>query len=425
MNSKHIVMTTLGSLGDLHPFLAVALGLQERGHRVTIATSPYHGAKVESEGIGFHAVRPNITPDDKELMKLIMDAKKGGETVLRQIMFPNIRDTYADLSEAVRGADLLVTHPITYAGPIVAAKTGIRWVSIVLAPLSFFSESDPPWVAPLPGFLRQPPWGPFVNRLVNRLSRRVVRSWSEPAIKLRAELGIPTSLDPIFEGQHSPDLVLALFSPAFGPPQPDWPPQARAIGFVYYDRLDKSKGLPAELAQFLDAGPPPIVFTLGSSAVMDARDFYFESARAAAELGRRAILLVGPDSANAAAASPSVGIIAADYAPYSELFPRAAAIAHQGGAGTTAQALRAGRPMLVMPFAHDQHDNARCVVRLGVGCEIGRHHYRSGRPAAALRALLDNPDYASRAEAVGAQIRSEDGVAAACDLIEQQLSHPL
>ena len=256
-------------------------------------------------------------------------------------------------------------------------------------------------------------------------TRRVVRSWSEPAIKLRAELGIPTSLDPIFEGQHSPDLVLALFSPVFGPPQPDWPSQARTTGFVYYDRLDKRKGLPAELAQFLDTGPPPIVFTLGSSAVMDARDFYFESAKAAAELGRRAILLVGPDLANAAAASPSAGIIAADYAPYSELFPRAAAIVHQGGAGTTAQALHAGRPMLVMPFAHDQHDNARCVVRLGVGREIGRGQYRAGRPAAALRALLDNPGYAARAGAVGTQIRTEDGVAAACDLIEQQLSDPL
>ena len=257
---------------------------------------------------------------------------------------------------------------------------------------------------------------------MNRLSRRVVRSWSEPALKLRAELGIPAGPDPIFEGQHSPDLVLALFSPVFGPPQPDWPSQAHTTGFVYYDRLEKSKGLPPELAQFLDAGPPPIVFTLGSSAVMDARDFYLESARAAAELGRRAILLVGNDPANAAAASPSAGIISAEYAPYSELFPRAAAIVHQGGAGTTAQALRAGRPMLVMPFAHDQHDNARCVVRLGVGREIGRDQYRSGRPAAALRDLLDDPGYAARAEDVGRQIRSEDGVTTACDLIERQLA---
>src|SRR6185295_11029453 len=148
----------------------------------------------------------------------------------------------------------------------------------------------------------------------------------------------------------------------------------------------------------------------------------FESAKAAAELGRRAILLVGSDTANAAAASPAAGIIAADYAPYSELFPRAAAIVHQGGAGTTAQALRAGRPMLVMPFAHDQHDNARCVIRLGVGREIGRDQYRSGRPAAALRALLDDPGYAARATDVGRQIQSEDGVAKACDLIERQLS---
>src|SRR5260221_4688224 len=119
MDPKQIVITTFGSLGDLHPYLALSLGLKARGHRVTIATSPYYRPKIESEGIGFHAVRPDLSPDNTELLKLVMDAKKGSEYVIREVIFPHLRDSYEDLSQAVIGADLLVTHPITYAGPLV------------------------------------------------------------------------------------------------------------------------------------------------------------------------------------------------------------------------------------------------------------------------------------------------------------------
>src|SRR5580692_11711071 len=147
MEPKHIVLATLGSLGDLHPTQALALGLQSRGHRVTIATQQMYRAKVEAEGARFHAIRPNLTPDDREAMKLIMDARKGPEFLLKEMIFPQVRASYEDLMEAVRGADLLITHPITYAGPIVAEKTGIAWVSTVLAPLSFFSAYDPPVLA--------------------------------------------------------------------------------------------------------------------------------------------------------------------------------------------------------------------------------------------------------------------------------------
>jgi UDP:flavonoid glycosyltransferase YjiC (YdhE family) len=206
---------------------------------------------------------------------------------------------------------------------------------------------------------------------------------------------------------------VALFSPLLGAPQPDWPPNAHATGFAFYDRLDKSQGLPPELERVLDSGPPPIVFTLGTSAVMDARDFFVESARAAAQLGRRAVLLIGRDPANAPAAP---------LPPYSEIFPHAAAIVHQGGAGTTAQALRSGRPMLVVPFAHDQPDNAARVVRLGVARDIGRSRYRAARVASELRELLDDPGYAARASDAGRRVQAEDGVAAACELIERRLA---
>lgn len=173
MEPKAIIITTFGSLGDLHPYLAIALGLAARGHRVKIATGEAYRSKVESEGIGFHAVRPNISPDDHEAIRRAMDAKKGSEYVLRHMLLPHLRSSYEDLTEAVAGADLLVTHAITYAGPLVAEKTGIRWVSSVLAPISFFSACEPsvlspaPWLATLGRIL------PAVNRSICSLGKHI------------------------------------------------------------------------------------------------------------------------------------------------------------------------------------------------------------------------------------------------------------
>ena len=154
-----------------------------------------------------------------------------------------------------------------------------------------------------------------------------------------AEVGLPPTRDnPLFDGQHSPALVLALFSELLSAGQPDWPAPTRVAGFVFYDR-DGAGGLSPELTRFLDAGPPPIVFTLGSAAVHDAGPFYEQSAVAARLLNRLAALLVGRQTHNRPALLPE-GVAAFDYAPFSELFPRAAVIVHQGGVGTTGQAMR-------------------------------------------------------------------------------------
>jgi len=422
MEPKAIVITTFGSLGDLHPYLAIALGLAARGHRVTLATGEAYRSKVKSEGIGFHAVRPNISPDDHEAIRLAMDAKKGTEYVLRHMFFPHLRSSYEDLTRAVAGADLLVTHPITYAGPLVAEKNRIRWVSSVLAPISFLSACDPSVMSPAPWLATLGRLLPPANRYICSFGKRITIPWAEPVRRLRLEIGLAPGANPIFEGQHSPELVLALFSNLLGAPQPDWPPNTQVTGFAFYDRLEKHLGLTPELAQFLDSGPAPIVFTLGSSAVIDARDFYGQSTAAAVQLERRAVLLIGRDPANIPAIPLPAGIIATEYAPYSEIFPRAAAIVHQGGAGTTAQALRSGRPMLVVPFAHDQPDNAARVERLGVARQVSRRAYRADRVASELQKLLDRPSYTARSAEVGRQIRSEDGVSMACDLIEQRLA---
>ncbi len=210
-----------------------------------------------------------------------------------------------------------------------------------------------------------------------------------------------------------------MFSRLLAAPQPDWPPHSVSTGFPFYDQ-DGEAGLSADLLCFLDAGPPPIVFTLGSSAVKDAGLFYEQSATAAKMLDCRAVLLVGKDTQNRPRELPN-GVAAFDYAPFSELFPRAAAIVHQGGIGTTAQAMRSGRPMLVMPYAHDQPDNAYRVTKLGIARTIPRRKYTAERAAVELRELLENPVYARRASEIGEKMRQEDGVRAACEALEEVL----
>jgi UDP:flavonoid glycosyltransferase YjiC (YdhE family) len=297
---------------------------------------------------------------------------------------------------------------------------GIRWASSVLAPLSFFSAHDPPVLPTAVWLSALRPLGPLFHRALLAVARWSIGSWARPYHQIRAELGLPPIPNPIFAGQHAPDLVLALFSPVLGRPQPDWPARTRLTGFAFHDE-DGAPGLSEELARFLDAGPPPLVFTLGTSGVLDPGRFYQESAAAARLLGRRAVLLVG----RAPAAPPPdplpAGVAAFDYAPFSALFPRAAAVVHQGGVGTTGQALRAGVPMLVVPFGHDQPDNADRVRRLGVARVLPRARYTAARAAAALRPLLDDARYRARAAAVGRRVSAEDGAATACAALERML----
>ena len=294
------------------------------------------------------------------------------------------------------------------------------WASTFLQPLGLFSAYDPPVLPQAPFLAALRFLGPAFHRALFRLAKWSVRSWSEPWHRLRAEIGLlPSSTSPLFEGQNSPNLVLMMFSKLLADRQPDWPQRAVITGFPFYDR-DGEAGMPSELIRFLDAGPAPVVFTLGSSAVIDAGSFYDHSAAAAKLMGRRAVLLVGKDSRNRPASLPD-DIVAFDYAPYSELFPRAAAIVHQGGVGTTAQAMRSGRPMLVMPCGHDQPDNADRMTRLGIARSISRRRYIPARTAAELRHLLDQVGYSQRAAVVGEQVRQEDGVRAACDALEAML----
>ena len=422
----HIVLATIGSLGDLHPAIALALELRRRGHQAEIATSGFYREKVSALGIGFHALRPEMTVVDEALVRRIMDSRRGSAYLLRDLLFPAVRDMHADLAPVVTGADLLVASELIYAAPLLAEKTGLPWVSYSLAPISLFSATDPPLMPGPPGTHWLQSLGPVANRFLRVMAKLVTHSWWRPVRELRRELGLPPSASPIFEGKYSPRLDLALFSPVLASPQPDWPASTVQCGFPFYDEAGATAAsaepvegaLPPPVESFLAAGEPPIVFTLGSSAVYLAGDFYGQSALAAQALGRRALLLVGE---NPPPPGLPTSILAWNYLPYAQIFPRAAAVVHQGGIGTTAEALRAGRPMIVMPFAHDQFDNAARVTRLGIARTIARPRYTAARAARELAALLGDPRCAAAAAGLGARVRAERGIEVACDALERQL----
>jgi rhamnosyltransferase subunit B len=416
-NSKRIVLTTFGSFGDIHPYMAIAKELKSRGHQAVIATSELYREKMLAAGLNFIPVRPNIAPpqeQDPETMEKVMEPKTGSQYLLNEMLFPYLRQGYDDLLQAVKGADLLLTHPIAFAGPLVAQKTGVAWISSVLAPCSFFSAYDPPTFPFWPWLRHIQILGP---RVVAAFFQQVIKLYAnEPYDRFRDELGLPDRGSPIFSGQHSPSLVLALFSKLFAQPQPDWPPNTQVTGFAFYDGRVES-GMPPELSRFLDDGPPPIIFTLGTSAVWVARDFYRESIAAARLLDRRAVLLIG-DERNRLSEPFPPGVIAVNYAAYESVLPRCCAMVHHGGVGTTSQGLRAGVPTLIVPFAFDQADNADRAKRLGASRTLPRSKYRVARVAKELDILLRKTDYATNAATVGRRIRRENGAAAACDLIE-------
>ncbi|MBI4623327.1 MAG: glycosyltransferase family 1 protein [Verrucomicrobia bacterium] len=413
-----IVLVTFGSLGDLHPAIALALGLQQRGHRAEIATNEFYRAKITALGLPFHPLRPDLSLSDEAMVRRIMDGSGGSEYLMRELVFPSVRGMYADLAAVATTADLLVTGELVCAAPLLAEKTGVNWVFQALSPISFFSVSDPPLLPGPSGTRFLQSLGPAANRCIYATAKLVSHSWSAPVRALRRELALPPGGSPLFEGKYSPRLNLALFSAVLQPPQPDWPANTVQTGFLFHDEGESAPALPIAVEDFLAAGEPPIVFTLGSAAVSLARDFYAQGARAAESLGRRALLLLGK---NPPPPSLPRSILAWDYLPYARVFPRAAAIVHQGGVGTTAHALRAGRPMLVVPFAHDQFDNAARVVRLGVARTLARSRCQAARLASELAALSGDPRHARVAGELGAQVRAENGVARACDALERRL----
>ena len=422
-----IIFTCFGSLGDLHPYIALAKTLQEHNHEVTICSSRIFEEHIKIEGIPFIHLRSNLdqftTPDDiRQFLKLIFSPKHGGKEMIRAFMV-NIEQTYLDTMKAAEDADLVISHPLTYATPLVCRELGKPWLSTALSPMIFMSTYEPPTLSPAPWLKSIHRFSPPLYRLLFNGIKRSTQSWSKPLYDVCKQQGINSpDANPVFEGQFSPHGTLAMFPESFAPAQPDWPVHTYTTGFpLFSTATDETEAL-AKLQEFLDAGEAPIVFALGSAAVNIAGDFYHVSAAAARQLGRRAVLVFGYHPNHVEGIEPNDDILMLDYMSYDKLFPKACAIVHQGGIGTLAQSMAAQVPMLIVPFAFDQFDNAERIEHMGMGKSLARKDYIVTNVTTVLAELLRERRYTEQAEVFGKQIKNENGILHASKVIEDILA---
>jgi rhamnosyltransferase subunit B len=422
---SRILLATLGSLGDLHPYIAVGKALSARGQHVRLATSIDYRARVEAAGLEFAPLAPSIVElgDHEQIARRFFARWRGPRRLVDAMVMAPLRHAYADLRAAVEGVALAVSHPITPALPLIAESRGLPWLSSALAPYSLFSTTDLSVIPNFEWLQRLPRVGRWAHGPILNLLRVTLRRWERPLHALRAELGLsPCKGALLMDGQFSARGTLALFDPVLAAPQQDWPPRTFVCGAALHDAGDPQDAAAASgeaLERFLAAGPPPLVFALGSSAVWLASDYWKHVIAACKTLGLRGLLLTGTPLRQRLPAS----IAAFDYLPYSRVFSRAAAIVHQAGIGTLSFALRSGRPQLLTPAGFDQPDNAARAARLGVGRVLPfRRAHSEVRLVSELRALLGDPAYGRAAAEAADRLRGIDGAAAAAQRIIESIS---
>jgi len=423
---RKILLTTVGTLGDLHPFIAIGLALKRRGHQPVLAVPEDHVAKATAAGLdavavlpGFDAIRERMGLREDDAVKRAMADQV---YLLEQLLLPWLDSSTAALDDVIADVDLLVGSLFVFGAPIIAEKRQVPLVSVILQPMAILSVHTPPKTSDF-WMLIQAPSGPIGvrwNRLAYGLIRSVLRHrYGRKINQVRARHGLGPTCDPsMFDVSRETALTLCCYSPVFGPPQKDAPANTEIVGFPVYDGHNAGSDLPdPELESFLAEGPPPLVFTLGSFAVYAPGDFYEEATATARMLGARAILLTGEKTRLTSGGD----ILVRAYAPHSLLFPRAAVVIHHGGIGTTGQALRAGKPQLVVPHMGDQADNAHRIRKMGVGLVLKARRFDARRAAPMIASLIDAPAYRAEAERIGAMIRQENGAEAAAEAIERLL----
>lgn len=401
----HFLVSALGSAGDVHPFIAIAQALQARGHEVEmIALAPF-GPRITRSGIAF---TPLGNADDYERLVQrpeLWQPRQGARLLIDELL-RRLPEVQAVTAAAVRpGRTVLVGSTLSWGLRLVQEQHRLPGATVHLSPSLLPSATCPP-VLPGGVDLSSLPAG-LVRWLQRAGERFVLDRWIAPGLnRVRAELGLPPVARVWSEWMHSPDLVIGAWPAWFAPPQPDWPAQSSLAGFVRFD--EAGVALEPALLDFLAAGPPPVGITPGSAMAHGER--FFERALGACHaLGQRA-LLISPYVDTLPRPLPAqVHHVA--WAPFSRLLPRLSALVHHGGIGTSAQALAAGLPQLVLPFAHDQFDNAKRLQQLGVAA-IQRAAAPAADWQAALAGLLTGAGTAAAVRRC-AQALASDGTPAA------------
>jgi UDP:flavonoid glycosyltransferase YjiC (YdhE family) len=411
----HILLVTLGTDGDVIPFVGLGTRLKARGHRVTLAANEHFQPLAAQQGFEFH---PLVSDAEYREFLANPDLWHPTRSALWGIRWgkPRVQPHYELIARLAADPDtVLVASPGILAARIVHEALGRPLVSIVLQPWLIQSAYALPT---MPGMFRLPRWAPppVVGLYIAALNMLGDVLVGRHLNVLRAKLGLPR-MRQVFRWWLSPQRIIGLFPAWYGQPQIDWPPQLRLAGFPLFDgRPDAA--LDPDLLEFCRAGEPPIAFTLGTG-MMHAAEFFRSAVEACRLLDRRGIFLT--QFPQQLPLPLPAHIRHCSFAPFLKLFPRCAVVVHHGGVGTSAKALACGTPQLILPLAFDQMDNARRLGELGVGDSLKPKRRTAADLAGALDGLL-KPEVRQRCRALAEQHAADgdrDALETAAQWIEE------
>jgi UDP:flavonoid glycosyltransferase YjiC (YdhE family) len=405
----HALLVSVGTDGDIFPYVGLGIALRSRGHSVALVASEHYEPLATRHGFAFAALVSEA--ENRELFEHpdFWNPLKTAPLMARWgVRF--IRRQYDLLSKLATTETVLVANPGVLATALVHEKIGVPTANLVLQPWMIPSAIAPPII---PGFTLlsrapRPVWKLFARGLDvfgDILMGRELNG-------LRVELGLKP-MRRILSNWLSRQLVIGMFPDWFGPPQADWPAQIQLTGFPMFDGV-ADQALPPEVLKFCEAGPPPVAFTFGTGMAHSAGLFQ-EAMEACAILGRRGILLTKYRNQLPDALPPTV--LHCDFAPFQKLFPRCALVVHHGGIGTVAKAMAAGIPQLIHPQCFDQIDNGMRIKRLGVGDCLRAGRSGGKRIARALTALMTE-EVRTRCRALGARFDGVDAFGTTAGLLE-------
>src|SRR5262245_8151516 len=396
-----VLLSTIGSRGDVQPIVALALGLRAQGHESRLCAPPDFRELIEGAGLRFIPVGPEVR---RAASQLSAGAPKSSPEAMRQLMTDTIAGQFATLGEAAEGCDAIVaTTALQYAAHSIAELKGIPYFFAAYSPIVLPSPHHAP--PPLPGQL----WtkGAADNRsLWDQQAQRWNALFGAALNEQRAAAG----LDPVTDVRRYmfTNRPFLAADPTLAP----WPtPSDLEVTQTGAWMIRDERLLPAHVDAFLTAGEPPVYFGFGSThAPQETSRAMIAAARA---LGRRAIVLSG--WADLALVDNEPDCLSIAESNLQALFPRVAAVVHHGGAGTTTTAAGAGIPQVVMPHRYDQHYFAHRIDQLGVGVAHAPTAPTTDSLAAALDRALQ-PRVADRAKSLATAVRT-DGTATAVEYV--------
>ena len=421
-----VLILTLGTRGDVQPFIALAQELQRRGHEAVLGAPARFAELVTGQGVTFARVDdgPLQVLDDQSA---VSDVASGGMwaklALMRRMpaMFTRVLDDCWQMASAGpgRGADLIVHNGQVMAGQHVAEKLSVPATLALPMPM-YVPTAQFPW----PG-QQFPVWLPAsVNRATYVGMQAPAMMFGRTVDRWRSELGLPRRRgrhDPSRRPDGGPAPVLHAVGTAVVPRPADWPTSATVTGYWFADRMhaDADPGLDEEVWA---GDPQPLVFVgFGSMAGPDPLATTRVVVEALRVAGARGVLATGWGGLREIPSEKHV-FVAGEVA-HETVFPQVAAVVHHGGAGTTAAAVRAGKPQVVCPFVGDQPFWGTRMRQLGVAPEpIAQRDLTVPGLAAAIRQAISDPAMADAACLLGEHVRAENGVATAVDLLEQQVA---